>query len=185
MKRSFRFVSLVCIVTILFSCSPKIGQGIKFLPPIVKADAVVQKYNIQMDFMKHHLSGILVVKNMGDNEIRLLSTTYFGPSLFDVSIQGDSLRVNSCIEPMRKKSLLRLLEGDFKSIFLSQNTFKVKVKREGFEKRVRGCGFSKSVIELSKFVGEQPESICIRHPWIRIKIQLDKLNESAETNVTE
>ena len=138
-----------------------------------------------MDFMKRHLSGVLIVKRMGEQEVRLLASTYFGPSLFDLSLYKDSLIINSCIEPMKKKNVLRLLESDFKSIFFSQSTFKIKERRDGFEKRTRGCGFSKSIIELSTFVDEQPESIRIRHPWIRIKIQLDKLNESTDENVIE
>lgn len=184
MTRSFRYVSFLLIAFVWMSCSSKIGQSIA-MPPIVKTDTLVQKYNIQLDFMKRHLSGILIVKKMGNDEIRLLSSTYFGPSLFDVSLQGDSMKVNSCIEPMRKKKILRLLEADFKSIFLSQSNYTVKTKESTYEKRSRGCGFSKSVIELSKFTADQPECIIVRHPWIRIKIQLDKLNEIPETNVTE
>lgn len=185
MKQSFRFVSLLLIIFIMSACYPKIGKEMVSLPPIVNADTIVKKYNIQMDFMKRHLSGVLIVKRMGEHEVRLFASTYFGPSLFDLSICSDSLIVHNCIEPMRKKSVLRLLESDFKSIFFSQSTFKVKEKHGGFERRTRGCGFSKSIIELSTFVDGQPESIRIRHPWMRIKIQLDKLNESTEENVIE
>lgn len=185
MIRSFRYASFALIVLVLISCSPNIGQKMVFLPPIVNVDTTIQKYNIQMDFMKHHFSGILMVRKIADKEIRIISSTYFGLSLFDLSLQGDSLKVNSCIEPMRKKKIVSLLEADFTSIFLPQNTFKVKKKREDFEKRTKGCGFSKSIIELSGFTGQQAECISIRHPWIQIEIKLDKLNENTEMNVTD
>ncbi|WP_321436272.1 hypothetical protein [uncultured Bacteroides sp.] len=185
MIKSFRYASLALIAFVIISCSQKIGLDAVSLPPIVNVDTIAQKYNIQMDFMKHHLSGILIVRRMTDKEIRIVCSTYFGPSLFDLSLQGDSLKVNSCMEPMRKKNVLHLLEADFNAIFLSQKTFKIKKKEDNFEKRTKGCGFSKSIIKLSKFARGYPECICIKHPWIWTKIRLEKLNESTETNDAE
>ncbi len=36
---------------------------------------------MQLDFMKHHFSGLLIVRKLPDNEIRILASTYFGLSL--------------------------------------------------------------------------------------------------------
>ena len=58
--------------------------------------------------MKHHMSGMLIVRRMPDNEIRIVASTYFGLSLFDFSLRNDQFTVNSCIEPMNKEKELKL-----------------------------------------------------------------------------
>ena len=63
--------------------------------------------------MKHHMSGMLIVRRMPDNEIRIVASTYFGLSLFDFSLRNDQFTVNSCIEPMKKEKVLKLLVCQF------------------------------------------------------------------------
>ena len=81
MRLSFQFVSRIalrlsfmCITLLLLhSCSHKISKDGATLPPIIKAHAASQKYNMQLDFMKHHLSGMLIVRRMPNEEIRFLA----------------------------------------------------------------------------------------------------------------
>lgn len=161
------------------SCSPRISSEAPVLPPILETSAASQKYNLQLDFMKHHFSGMLIVRQLPGDEIRILATTYFGLSLFDLSLRGDAFQVNSCIAPMKKEKILKLLETDFKQLFLSSNNTHTKEKSATFEKRVSGKGFGKSVISLSEYRNGKPGQVQIRHPWIRLTIQLDRLKESA------
>lgn len=58
-----------------------------------------QKYNIQLDFMKHHMSGMLIVRRMPDNEIRIVASTYFGLSLFDFLYATISLLSTVALNP--------------------------------------------------------------------------------------
>lgn len=180
MKASSLFASLILVVLLLFtSCASSKTMNVEAsTSPIINAHEQSQKYNMQLDFMKHHLSGMLIVRRLPDDEIRILATTYFGLSLFDFSLQGDEFRVNSCMEPMKKKKILQLLEADFKNLFLNQKNVRIKKKNDTSEERVTGRGFGKSVFHLSEFVTERPEQIRIRHPWLRLSIQLDKLNEN-------
>lgn len=89
MRRSLRFASLsvlfFLIVQLQTSCSPRISGEGGTVPPAIEltAEEGSQKYNIQLDFMKHHFSGMLIVRRMPENEIRILASTYFGLSLFD------------------------------------------------------------------------------------------------------
>lgn len=71
---------------------------------------------------------MLIVRQMPDNEIRILGSTYFGLSLFDFSLHCDTFIVNSCIEPMRKKKMLKILETDFKNLFLKSEKHVLKRK---------------------------------------------------------
>lgn len=111
-------------------------------------------------------------------KIRILASTYFGLSLFDFSLRENEFHVNSCIEPMKKKKILLLLETDFKNLFLSGKNIRIKKKSSTFEKRVTGRGFGKSVFYLSEFTSGHPKQIKIKHPWLRLSIQLDKLKEN-------
>lgn len=178
MKQYLQFTSILLIIILNLSCSHKISEGAISLPPIVEVDSLSQKYNIQIDFMKHHFSGLLIVRKMDDHEIRILSSSYFGMSLFDFSFLNDKFIINSCLEPLRKKKILNLLEMDFKNVFLTGKSSKRKEKSAIFEKRTSGKGFGKSVFYSSDFSGEAPNRIKIKHPWMRLTIQLDKLNEN-------
>ena len=133
---------------------------------------------MQLDFMKNHFSGLLIVRRMDDDDVRLLFSSYFGLSIFDFSLRGDSLYINSCVEPMRKKNVLRILEHDFKQVFLPNQKTRIKEKSSIFEKRISGKGLGKAVISLSDYSDNRPRRVQIKHPWIRLKIQLDKLEIS-------
>lgn len=197
MMRSFQFVSKMAVVLTSVCCLTACASSQKHrtsavapdkeivapLPPILTAGSHSQKYNLQLDFMKYHFSGLLIVRRLPDDEIRMLASTYFGLSLFDFSLKGDAFFVNSCVEPMRKENILGLLETDFKNLFLSNMTLRKRKRNqsadqsEAVEKRVTGCGFGKSIYTLSEFVDGQAEQVQIKRPWIRLKIQVNKLND--------
>ena len=172
MKRVSLYVSLLLLICIgASSCSTHIHNQASALPEVVMTDSVSQKFNLQLDFMKNHFSGLLIARRMADDEVRLLFSSYFGLSIFDFSLRNDSLHVNSCIEPMRKKNLLRILEHDLKQVFLPGRQVRIKEKNSIFEKRISGKGMGKAIISLSEFSDNQPQKIQIKHPWIRLKIQ--------------
>jgi len=184
MKRSLRFVSRLVLlfvwIQIQTSCSPRVSGESSTVPPAIeltKGDGS-QKYNIQLDFMRHHMSGMLIVRRMPDNEIRIVASTYFGLSLFDFSLRDNKFNVNNCIEPMKKEKILKLLEMDFRRLFLSEKGIRVKTTKDSStEKRVSGKGFGKSVIYITGHTPGAPAQIKIKHPWIRLTIRLDKLSK--------
>lgn len=179
MKRSLRFASLSVLLILLMqlhtSCSPRISGEGSVVPPSIElsAEEGSQKYNIQLDFMKHHFSGMLIVRRMAGNEIRILAATHFGLSLFDFSLCGEQFKVNSCIAPMQKEKVLKLLEMDFKHLFLSGKA--KKTNHPYTEKRTSGKGFGKSILTITGETPGDPATVKIKHPWIRLTIQLDKL----------
>lgn len=206
MKISLRYASLSVLLFLLMqfqtSCSPRISGEGGLVPPAIELSAKEgsQKYNIQLDFMKHHFSGMLIVRRMPDNEIRILASTYFGLSLFDFSLCGDQFKVNSCVAPMQKENVLKLLEMDFKQLFLKGKGVRVRTTKDrstgkstncptgksanhstdkrtkrSIEKRTSGKGFGKSIIFINGETPGDPEKVKIKHPWIRLTIQLDKL----------
>ena len=179
MKQSFLFANLIFILYLFTSCGSSktiAGDATSYVTPIICAEEYSQKYNMQLDFMKHHLSGMLIVRRMPENEIRILASTYFGLSLFDFSLRGENFLVNSCVAPMQKEKVLKLLEMDFKHLFLSSKGIRVRTSKDGaIEKRTSGKGFGKSIVSITGETQGDPEQVRIRHPWIRLTIQLDKL----------
>lgn len=179
MKASFLFVNLILTLFIYSACaSSKVVEAERGVSPIIRAEAQSQKYNMQFDFMKHHFSGMLIVRRLPKDEIRIVGTTYFGLSLFDFSLRDDTFSVNSCMEPLRKKKTLQLLEADFRSLLLPPKHVRIRQKDNREEERASGKGFGKSKFHLSEFVDEHPERIRVRHPWLRLSIQLDRLKEN-------
>lgn len=170
---------LQLLTGILAGCLLSCASTQRSIPtaPLPTLAEQTQKYNLQLDFLKHHFSGLLVARRLPDNEIRILASTYFGLSLFDFSLREDTFRVNHCVEPMRKEKILRLLESDLKSLFLGNPAARVR-KREGMpERRTSGRGFGRTVMTLGGDTGEEAGAIRIRHPWIRLTLQVNPLTE--------
>lgn len=169
--------AILLLAGLCTACSPKINEQATTLPPMLVVGEQTQKYNLQLDFMKHHFSGLLVVRQTAPGEIRLLGATHFGLSLFDFQIDHQTFTVNNCIEPLNKKKLLRLLEKDFKNIFIGGNAVRIKKKSCTFEERTSGSGFGKTTYYLSTVTNNSPQQVLIKHKWIGLHIQLDLLNE--------
>ncbi|MDL2213002.1 hypothetical protein LJC72_09550 [Bacteroides sp. OttesenSCG-928-D19] len=178
MKRYLRYASFIVFIGLMLSCSSHKDTGEAEIPPIITVDRVTQKYNLQLDFRKNHFSGMLIARQMDNDEIRLLFTTHFGLSVFDLSLRKDSMIVNSCVGAMRKKKILHLLEKDFRLIFLPTRHTRIKEKSTTFEKRMNGKGITKAIITLTEFSDSKPGQVHIKHPLIKLNIQLNELEMS-------
>ena len=74
-------------------------------------------FNISIQFYKNENSGQLLVKQTSDSLTRVLFTTPFGFKIFDFAITPYDFKVLSCIDPLRKKKILRIFEKDFRLMF--------------------------------------------------------------------
>ncbi len=182
MTKSFQLISILLICLGFISCSKNTYPIKTGSPAIVPISSEVQKYNLKMDFMSKHFNGILVIRKMNDGEIRILASTLFGLSLFDFGLKGENWQVYSCIEPMRKDRILKIFEKDFKLLFLPDRNIIKKEDKEDKIKFVAGSGLSKSVIYITHDKESIPEKIRVKHSWLRLNIELDKI---IENNVTE
>ena len=117
----------LCLLLACSSCAPSIVRtcrkgeaqvvGKERLSPMVDASDRLCKYNMTIDFMRKHFSGLLLIKETGAGTYRTLFSTHFGLSLFDLEIGADSLIVHHCIEPLNKKKILSLFQRDFSVLF--------------------------------------------------------------------
>ena len=116
---------------------------------------------------------------MPDNEIRIVASTYFGLSRFRLFLFATiSLLSTVALNPCKKEKVLKLLEMDFRRLFLSGKDIHVKATKDSAtEKRTSGKGFGKSVVYITGNTPGDPAQIKIKHPWIRLTIRLDKLSK--------
>jgi hypothetical protein len=143
--------------------------------PLLNVDNKMQKFNMQIDFKKQSFSGMLIVQRRADSEIRIVASTFFGTTLFDFGIKDGQFAVYSCISPLQRHNVIKLFENNFKKLFLpSQNFRKVRLYEE-YEERISGRNFGKSIFRIYKPQNDDFEKLTIKHPWIGITINLEKL----------
>lgn len=75
-------------------------------------------YTAQIDFKENSMPGIMAMTKEDTGKFRIVMMTTFGMSLFDFSVSRDSFVVNSCMEQMNKKVVLKILEKDFRSLLM-------------------------------------------------------------------
>lgn len=204
----------LCLLLACCSCAPSItrecrkGETVSAakgqFPPMIDASSRLCKYNMTIDFMRKHFSGLLLVKETEAGTYRTLFSTHFGLSLFDLEIGSDSLTVHHCIEPLNKKKILSLFYRDFSVLFglnippenkaivynctnpqadivykLSTPGFNGYYRIDGVENRMReiklGSGLRKTTFRSFPDSSGQ-ETIRIRHTGLKLSIGLDVLN---------
>ena len=209
--KSLLFVS-ICLIVVCCSCAPSITRGFQKsktqtvskeeISSLIHSDGKLLKYNMIIDFMKKHFSGMLLIKQIDKHSVRTLFSTHFGLSLFDLEIRRDTLIVHHCIEPLQRKSLLSLLQKDLNILFglnlLSTNEVTVYIPTSSDNeilyrlndskifyrkdlvsdhlKQIKaGKGFGKTIFRLIPDTLTAKEKIQINHPRLRLSIQLETL----------
>lgn len=131
------------------------------------------RLNLQIDTRGNHFSGMLIARPT-DGGPRVLATSYFGPTIFDFTL-ADTLKVNSCVEPMHRSKVLQLLERDLRVIFADRNLAKLKNRTVTEEKRTLGSGLGKSVFVVKTDGNGNITQILVKHPWIRLRMTLEEI----------
>ena len=174
MMKGLRLTS-ICLVLLLSSCAPQLIIPTQGKPPLINVSNEMQKFNMQLNFKKNSFSGMLIVQRRADCEIRIVASTFFGPTLFDFGLKDGQFIVYSCIEPLQNGRVIQLFENDFKKLFLPNQPFRKIMSYEGYEEQISGRNFGKSVFQTHESHNKDFEKISVRHPWIGITINLERL----------
>ena len=79
----------------------------------------VALYKTQVDVVGNHLSGLLLIKKMQDNSIRMVFSNELGFTFFDFEFTPDrNFKVFSIIKKMNKKAIIKTLRKDFELILM-------------------------------------------------------------------
>lgn len=149
-----------------------------FSQPII-VPGKTARHNLQIDARGNHLSGMMIARATAAGP-RVLATSYFGPTIFDFTLAPDSLKVNSCFEPMRRPKVLQLLELDLRVLLVDRNSAKLKKQTPDMELRKMGHGLGKSVFKTIYNADGNVEKVLIKHPWIRLRMTLEELKDDAK-----
>lgn len=78
-------------------------------------------YNTQVDVTSHHLSGLLLMKNMNKDTTRVVFTSEMGLKYFDFEFTAVSFKVIYCMKKLNKKIVINQLKKNFSLILMNKN----------------------------------------------------------------
>jgi hypothetical protein len=132
------FIGCFCffLVCILSGCSSTVGlrsagkisvnRG-DLYPALDKNGKKPAWFNISIQFFKNEQSGQLLVKQTNDTTTRILFTTPVGFKIFDFAITPHEFKVLACIDPLKKKKILRIMDKDFRLMFCANDVYSSKM----------------------------------------------------------
>jgi len=162
-------------------------------------------YKTDVYIRGHHLSGLLVIKQMPDSSTRLVCTTQTGLSLFDFGfLPNNEFKVYHIIDQMNRKFLIKVFRQDFDLILFrhksgnesyiygdSSNHYFEFPSSEGLNIYITdpGCSnlirmersYNTNIIveaNMTGAAGEIPELITIVHKDFNMRIELNKMKHA-------
>jgi len=82
-------------------------------------------YNTQVNILRTHLSGLLLIKLMPDSSTRLVFSTETGFKFFDFEfVNAGAFKVHYILDKMNRKAVIKTLSSDFKLMLMKQFTNK-------------------------------------------------------------
>ncbi len=157
----------VTICLLSAACSRAIVNGSELVPAIYQTTEQVSRYDASISFGKTGQGGILVAKKYG-NDIRIVCTSYFGMSLFDLSLSSNGYTLNNCIEPLRKEAIWKILSQDFRLLFMPVPSAKTTIDKAGNRILKSGNGLTRGKISYST----ASQTAIVSHPWLRLKLSI-------------
>lgn len=73
-------------------------------------------YKADLSIYKKRLSGILIIKKLGEAEHRVVFTTEMGNKIFDFTLFGDNFKINYILDEIDKKLIINILKSDFRAL---------------------------------------------------------------------
>lgn len=98
------------------------SKSAESLPNLLFHDTTEQLiYDTGIRYKDNYTSGLMVVRYMDNEEIRVAFTTKMGLTLFDFTILKDEMIVNQCVDQLNKRMIKKLLERDLRLVFQKSN----------------------------------------------------------------
>ncbi|WP_299901609.1 hypothetical protein [uncultured Aquimarina sp.] len=77
-------------------------------------------YKADIKVYGNEFSGILIIKKISEDKHRIVFTSQFGSTFFDIELENDSFKINSVVEQLNRKIILNTLIRDF-SLVVDEN----------------------------------------------------------------
>ena len=173
----------------------------EFLNPYFSQIDKEYSYRFKITFMKKEMKGNFVVKKLGYNSHRVVMTSDFGNTLFDLSVTDHDYTLNYAMPDLNKKMVVKTLANDLQAIF--KNDFKVDEQIKTSNKMIlkskdvslvfdknESTNFQelihlknnkiKTINQFSTDQTDFPEQISIKHNHFNLSITLSKVNTQLE-----
>lgn len=172
------------------------------LYPLLNNDGDNVMFNMNLTYKDMSMDGFLIAtiekEENGEESIRAVCSAFMGMTLFDFTIKDNDFVVNSCMEQLDNKIILRILKKDLVTLFTRnvQRNFKgTKYKHKNNPKTQLGykirtsTGRTKYLIDKDKQKPDHiyvsggllraefdytDDTIVINHPKIGLKLTLTK-----------
>jgi hypothetical protein len=94
-------------------------------------------FKMTFDISRIHLTGLMMIKETSPNSIRMVFTNEIGMQFFDLEFSGGQFIVHSIFPSMNRRSLLKLLERDFRMMLYTND-------------EIKKCAFARSKIPVQE-----------------------------------
>ncbi|SHM11586.1 hypothetical protein SAMN05444266_106412 [Chitinophaga jiangningensis] len=204
------FLLSSAVLAMLVSGCRSVYKGLQ-TDPAASAECVKQfapaftnsLYSAQADVTKHHLSGLVLLKQMPDSSVRLVFANEMGFKFFDFEYDKDGNFTKHFIIPkMDKKPVVKTLSQDFALVLMQLDLTKAHVARENGERfvvvptekgnnyyvtdsactqlrRIEKSSRRKPVVRvtMSHYSNGIPDSILIKHLNFKFNISLQRVEK--------
>jgi hypothetical protein len=153
-----------------------------------------------IDLGKNHFSGLFLVKPTGADEVRILFLSELGLNLLDMHYSNGQFEVVSVKEFLNRKTLLKTLQNDFRSLLLDlsgpelratgkqqpageekswkfserRSRYRLTCRADGSMHARRRSGLCKRT-DITSFSQDELQRVTIRHRGIRLQLDLVEL----------
>ncbi len=119
------------------SCSDKLLSEYRQTEPAVDLYNVPYFSDAKQDYVYkarvsaygREMTGIFITKKLTDTTHRVVFTTEFGNKLLDFEVTEHTMKVNSILEEMNRRMLVRVLEKDFRLLLREQYKISKQMER--------------------------------------------------------
>jgi hypothetical protein len=209
--RFFLFVNLIFITLLIRpgTCVALPGgdlmdsDTVRNWDPVFGNDFQKGLYRTTLDISRHHLTGFIFIKKTSDSTYRILFSNDFGMQIFDFEFLENKFIVHYCFPSLDKKSLLELLDNDFRMLLYpdhgiqkitqdrSENkeeiSFKIKAKTGKWNYRISSASRKiLSIWSIGKFLSKTRiniihsadivTGISISNPLIKLRINMNQIS---------
>ncbi|WP_405206179.1 hypothetical protein [Aquimarina sp. LLG6339-5] len=116
----YLLISILCVS--VFSCKvatvenfteSEVKSGDQVVNPYFSSTTIDYVYKSDISVYGNEFSGILILKKIAPQKHRIVFTSQFGSTFFDIEIDSESYKIHSIIEQLDRKIILNTLIKDF------------------------------------------------------------------------
>lgn len=193
MMRILKSVSFLFLFFFVAGCSPLLKEG-KWLqntpfisgkiPYVYDTIPSTQVFDFTMVHKKTEITGIVIIKTSDAKSRRVVMASPFGMTFLDFELDGINIKINYCIEQLNREKVILLLKKDFEILFKPNHNYITKylyTSPDRLDALEQGNGITKTLMRFENYKDNWPQTILIKHPYLRLSLLLKKSDYDQES----